>query len=494
MGVMNFLLPAELSADAARQLTRSYVTAGPDGMPGPTEARIDQNLLTIQRAVRDSGSVHVPWPVNDNGRLILGTGTLVERNPPYHLLVELARGKVNQVRSMASDWECGGLVLTSEVQEKLRLVGREFARTVCCQEALAESEPLAQVTLRDAVQLAEDLVDLYVEQVFAARHQHQPQIDTSLSCSLAAPPDTPELEQRYLESFNSVRVPLIWPMIEAAEGQYRWDATDAVVQWARSHDLGIVVGPIVDFSPHRTPEWLSLWKGDLQGLSNVVLDFLEAALQRYRQDVRVWQLTANTNCPAVLGLAEDDVLWLSARMTELARQLDPTLQLIAGISQPWGEYLVQQNRAYTPFGFADMLMRSRVSVAMIDLEIVMGVQRRGSYDRDSLETSRLLDLYSLLGVPIRVTLGYPSQQSPDSQADPGYPVDAEELRSHEVQAEWTRRFAALSLCKPYIVGCNWCHFADSQPHQFPSCGLVDASGQPKPGLGELAKLRKQHLR
>ena len=50
----------------------------------------------------------------------------------------------------------------------------------------------------------------------------------------------------------------------------------------------------------------------------------------------------------------------------------------------------------------------------------MGVTPRGSYCRDLLETSRILDLYALLGLPLRVTLGYPSSAAARSAGRSGY--------------------------------------------------------------------------
>jgi hypothetical protein len=492
---MKFSLPPELAGDVSRLLGRAYVTGGPDGMPSPGDARLEADNLSIQRASRDSGAVCVPWSVNDNGPLMIATGTLIERALPYDLLVELARGKVNQLRTLAADWETGGLVVPAALVERLREVGRSFARMVC-QENPEDADTLARTTLRDTLAVGTELVGTYVEQVFRARHQHQSRLETSLSCGLSALP-TAELAEQITRSFNAVRVPFLWPEIEGAEGQYHWDRTDMLIQWASAQGLGIIAGPVLDFSRARLPEWLGLWKGDLQGLSNIMLDYLEAALQRYKEHVRVWHLTAGSNTPGSLGLEEDDVLWLTARLTELARQMDPKVQLVAGISQPWGEYLVKQPRTYTPFGFADMLMRSRVTVSMLDLEIVMGVENRGSYERDLMEISRLLDLYALLGMPLRLTLGYPSQSVPDSLADPDFPVDAiggAHPRSNDKQAAWVRQVLPLAACKPYVVGVAWTNLADNQPHQFPHCGLVDAAGQFKPALAEFANLRQAHLR
>jgi hypothetical protein len=41
---------------------------------------------------------------------------------------------------------------------------------------------------------------------------------------------------------------------------------------------------------------------------------------------------------------------------------------------------------------------------------------------------------------------------------------------------------------------SWVHLSDTEPHQFPNCGLVDGAGTPKPALERLRKLRELHLK
>ena len=55
-------------------------------------------------------------------------------------------------------------------------------------------------------------------------------------------------------------------------------------------------------------------------------------------------------------------------------------------------------------------------------------------------------------------------------------------------------FGALALCKPFVSGVQWVHLSDAQPHQIPHAGLVDVSGQVRPALDKLLRLREQHLR
>src|SRR5262249_5833130 len=160
-----------------------------------------------------------------------------------------------------------------------------------------------------------------------------------------------------------------------------------------------------------------------------------------------------------------------------ARQVDPKLELIVGISQPWGEYMALEDRSHSPFIFADTLIRSGVHLAALELELVMGTSSRGSYCRDMLEASRILDLYSLLGPPLRVTLGYPSAAHRDAKAAAEVRVGAGRWRheySPEVQADWAAAFAGLALCKPTVRGVYWIHGSDAEPHLFPHGGLFDA--------------------
>ena len=77
------------------------------------------------------------------------------------------------------------------------------------------------------------------------------------------------------------------------------------------------------------------------------------------------------------------------------------------MSQPWGEYMARAEHTYSPFVFADTLIRAGLKLAALDVEWVMGVTPRGSYCRDLLDASRVLDLYAMLGTPLQVSLAYP---------------------------------------------------------------------------------------
>jgi hypothetical protein len=496
MGTITFLLPAGLGNGTLQELERAGMLGGQDAMPYPATIVVDPQQLRLGRSMEESGYVIAPWEVDGAGLLMISTPTVIERPQPYYLQVELARGKVNQVRCQAADWTMGGLDLSPRVEDLIREATRTFARAASYLPD-PKAGPHAQQALTLACQASEELVRAYVGQVFQFRHQRQSRLDTALACRLGPELPGDALAAPLLDAFNTVTVPFSWGEVEPSEADYRWEPYESVLTWAQAQNVDVMGGPLIDFSAARLPDWLWLWEGDISNLAGFMCDYVELAVKRYRGRIRTWQLTAGANASAVLGLGEDELLWLTVRLVEAARQVDPSLELVVGIAQPWGEYMTVYDRPHTPFMFADTLIRAGLNLAALDLELVMGVSPRGSYCRDPLEVSRILDLYALLGVPLHVTLGYPSGEDPDFKADPDLSVSGGHWRdgfSPDRQADWVDTFAALALCKPAVRCVQWCHLLDGDRHQFPNCGLADGDGAVKPALRRLADLRRQHVR
>jgi hypothetical protein len=329
------------------------------------------------------------------------------------------------------------------------------------------------------------------------RQQRQPKLDSTLACRLGTTVPQGDAAAAVPQFCNAVTLPLPWKQIEPAEASYSWEPHDALLDWAESHGLPVSAGPLIDFGPNQLPQWLWVWERDLHSIASFMCDYVETAVKRYHGRIRSWQLTASSNCASVLSLGEDELLWLTVRLAEAARQIDSGLELVVGIAQPWGDYMAFEDRTHSPFIFADTLIRAGLNLAAVDLEWVMAVTTPGSYCRDLLEASRLLDLYALLGVPLQVTLGYPSAAGPDAKADPEIQVGGGHWHNGYtpvVQADWAAAFGALALCKPYLRGASWTHLTDSAPHQYPHCGLVDAAGKAKPAVQRLRELRERHLR
>jgi len=495
MGTLTFRLPDSLGAEQLAELEQACVAGGQDCMPYLTQVLVDEGQLFLSRQTDESGFLQVPWRVDGLGMLMAPSATLMERIAPYDLPLELARGKINQLRGQAADWVMGGLMMPQGLSERIRDATFAFARAVS-QAPSAPAASDAQAALDQGFDAAQVMVRAYVDQVFQVRHMRQPRLETLQACRLHRVPHGAE-EATFLRCFNAVAIPFSWKRIAPTQKAEEWAEYDALVAWAEKNKLAIVGGPLLDFAGQDLPDWIWSKPRDLQGLGGWLVDFAETVVRRYRGSIRVWHTTAASNWAGTLAQADDELLWLTHRIADAVRRIDVSHEIIVGITHPWGDYLACQERTQSPFVFVDTLMRTELKFGAIEVECVMGISPRGSYTRDTLDFSRILDLYALLGAPLQVTLGYPAAVGQDPHADPDLRIDGGWWRgpqSANLQADWARSFASLAVCKPFVRNVVWSHLSDAEPHQFPHCGLIDAKGVARPAVESLAELRRDHLR
>jgi hypothetical protein len=181
----------------------------------------------------------------------------------------------------------------------------------------------------------------------------------------------------------------------------------------------------------------------------------------------------------------------------MARSLDPRTPVFVSFDQPWGEYLTGGKSGLSPLHFAEMLIRTDLGLAGIGLEMNMGYRADGIYARDVLEINELLDVWSLLGLPLIVMLAIPSSSSVDPRAisAPAKPMPGfiEDPEMPESQKAFADRLIPLLLAKQSVYGVAWNQVFDSLPHHFANAGLFTADDAPKPALGSLLALRRAHL-
>jgi len=259
MWPMTFQLPPGVSHEIAQQLEWSCLAGGPDNMPLPTQVHLHGNLLTLAGSGDDSVYLVAPWRIEGVGQVMGTSATLMSRQLPYNLVVELARGKVNQVRGQAADWQAGGLQTSAELNELIRRASHTFGHAVCATVA-EEVSTLAQQALSMGYQAATQLVQAYVRQVFQIRHQRHDHL--VLSCRLDSSVLHPDLGPRLAGIFNRVVLPLSWHLVESEETLYNWTLFDQLLDWAEENELDVSAGPLVDFSSSQLPAWLWLWERD----------------------------------------------------------------------------------------------------------------------------------------------------------------------------------------------------------------------------------------
>ena len=285
--------------------------------------------------------------------------------------------------------------------------------------------------------------------------------------------------------FSSLGVPLNWKIIEPSEGKYQWETAEKLIQWCLENRLLPYGGPLLDLSAEGLPSWLLYYQQDPSHMQDLICHYVESVTSRYSGKIRNWEIIARANSGGTPGMSEENRLTLAARVIDIARQTDDENQLFIRVDQPWGAYQGKGSHRLSPFQFVDALLRSGIGLTGVNLEIAMGFQQIGAGFRDLLDLSRLIDLWSALGVPLYVTLAYPSSRDVDPKASTRIKVMGDQWRlpwSDESQAEWIDHALPLILAKQAVVGVFWSHLADGQPHHYPNAGFIRPDGTVKPSL------------
>jgi hypothetical protein len=495
MGLIRFLVPPPSNVSPLAH-ERAFAT-GIDQVPWRCDVRRQGDEIQISRMVQDSGNFHIPWNVPGRGELMLNTCTLLERVEPYLFAVELARGKVNQLRNQAADWQAIGLLVSEDVWSSLRTATEHFAKAAVGQQNPAQAVADAQLALQSALNGADALATCYVEQALAVRRRQTAQLPTVLATEITSAPNAKDVSETVLEAFNAMAVSLNWREIESQEGNYQWAKYDQLIDWCVVNRRPVIGGPLVQLESKALPDWLCLWEGDFENTVSVVRDYIETVISRYRGKVAAWQCAARINTGRALKLSEEERLRLAVSAIEAVRHADPNTPVILRFDQPWAEYMARNDVDLSPLHFADALVRAGLGLSAIGLDICVGYAGAGSSLRDRLDFGRLIDLWSCLGLPLFVCLTAPSGSEPDPLAWTAARPD-----SNSVAGGWTEQsqkalveaYLPLLLAKPSVQAVVWNQWSDAEPHEYPHGGLINRKGLLKPAMKALASLRKTHLR
>lgn len=497
MGLMRFFAD-ERKLLTEERIARAYV-AGMDESPTFGRTLLSGDHVVVERAEDASGCFAIPWPTPTHGDWMLSTATLAEREKPYFLEVELARGLVYRVRDQLAGWTMLGLSSPDTLLERVANASKAFSRAAVRQhDEPAVAGAFAREAIETAAEAACELADCYAEQALAIRRSGDQRLSTLLGVRLGDKAPRGVKARRIAETFNLICAPCGWGTIEPSEGRRDWSASDAPIEWARSHGLRVCAGPLLEFDERRLPDWAYLWEGDIDTLVSLMVAHVRAAVERYRGKVQLWNVASRINRDRVLSLTDEQRLNLVAGAVRVVRQLDPSTPVVVGIDQPWGEYRGSRQTELSPLDFADALERADLGIAGFDLEMNIGYLPNATELRNPLAFSRLIDLWNVrLESPLMLSLTFPSSAKPDPEADSRVTVAAAgeqaPLLTPDFQAEWARRRLPILLAKNAVQVVTWSQLTDREPHTFPHGGLYDATKTEKPILGVLNELRRDLL-
>lgn len=495
MGQMRFTVPhpERIPPDAVE---RAYL-AGIEYIPWLCDCRLEDDQIVVERDTKESGNFYIPWQVSGHGELVVSTGSLMEREQPYLLPIELARGTLNRIRNQLALWKSFGFHPPAEVDSQLREATDHFIQSATSQQTPAEAADEAEQSLAKSMNVIDRMVKAFTKQVFASRHRESPKLNTVLAANVGTEPLSESVQKQIQPAINGVVVPFCWREIEPEEGQLEWSALDQQVEWCRKAGLRIWTGPLISLDRSHLPDWLYLFEDDYENIRSCATGFVEAAVKRYADKVDVWQCAGGMNLEGALALSEEMKLRLTVEVVQVLRNHDSQTPMFVSFEQPWAELLARHELDLSPAHFADALVRAELGVGGLGLEVNLGYWPGGSLRRDLLEWNRLVDFWSGLGLPILILLTIPSSGTEDGQARKKSAVQRNLVGTGELtpenQAGFVEPLLNFLCCKQAVYGIAWNQLSDRPPHAFANGGLFDVNDQAKPILKSLADIRRAHL-
>jgi len=491
MGLMQFLVPHR---DRLPPRAESWAyLAGIDGVAWRSENRATDDGLELEREEDDSGTLSIPWRVDGHGVVTLATGSLMQRDRPYHLTVELARGTLNRIRNQIAEWVAIGLLVPEEVSARLLEAQSLLAQAVTGQEEVAAAGVTADMVIALGCEVIEGLAEAYSAQALARRHRQMPKLATLFGAALGQTDLDASTDPDWGEAFNTAMIDLSWKQIERRDGHCDFDRTDRQITWARNRKMKICGGPLLRFDDAGMPDWLYLWEGEYDQIIRSVERYVEQVVKQYVGKVNLWMCGGRINTGRALALTDEQRLRLTVRAIEVTRSIDERAPVVVGFDQPWGEYMSREAHDLSGLHFADALVRAQLGVAGIALEMNLGYHPGGTLPRHALDLNRQIDHWTQLGLPLVLVITVPSGYSEDRSAQGPAEVVTDTRLNAASQQAWIDSMVPMLMAKQAVQGIIWNQLHDDQPHEFPHAGLIDAQGNAKPAVASLIKLRETHL-
>lgn len=470
MGILRFVTPKtnRLTEEA---IARAYL-AGIDGIPWQGTVAVTGDGFSITHQEDESGLLHIAWHVEGEGAPILCTGSLMQRDRPYLLPLELARGTLHRVRNHIASWEQVELILSPALQEPLREAHERFVRAATSQENSSAAAAEAEQSIVAGMTALHLLMRDTTEQVLEIQKQHDGGIATLLVAALGdALPAKKQMED-LRQAFPVGAINLAWASIETAVGTRQWEHFDNQVESLHDADMQICGGPLLRLSEKELPDWLSRWENDFENIESFVQQQIEAVVARYQGRVGIWHAVAGIRESGLLKLSAEEELRLVVSAIETTRTADPATPLFVSFDQPWAENRVTQPTNIAPLHLADALVRAGLGLTAVGLEINLGSAPNTTLPRDLLEFSRQIDRWSILGLPLIVLLSATQEVARPSQVD---------------------AIVSLLLAKSAVQVILWnrCFVDPSMP--IPEVGLFNANGKAEPTLETFQRLHANYI-
>jgi Glycosyl hydrolase family 10 len=395
-GRLQFTTPRPERIDEKRITLAHLVSL--EGIPWNAHASWDGEHLTVERTTKESGALVCPWLVGTDRWATLVSASLMEREEPYCLPVELCRGVLHRLRERSNAWQSAGYPVSERAKRLEGNALRAFVNAAMHQNAAGPCDTAVSQSLQYTFEAMDQLLEDVGPSIGAMRKAMSARVPPFLGGWAGAV----ELEKR--NAINLVRIPLDWGAVATSPTTYNWSATDAAVDAAVRSNRKILLGPLVRWTDEELPNWLGEQVKTFEDLSAQMSQYVHTAARRYADRAMVIEVADRVSRPTPLGLEPMQQLQLLTDAVRAANNAAPSLPRMVTIGLPYGETMVARQTELSPLHFADYLLRSEAGLSAIGLEIDCDDNAAGFPQRDPLDVAKLLERWAALGQPMLAIL------------------------------------------------------------------------------------------
>jgi len=457
---------------------------GNDRVPIRAEFRFEDGEIIAETRSRGAAALALMWPVKGIGRLMVETPRLREREEPYVLHVELARGELMRISQKREDW---GLYDLPEGQPYYDDIDKARDLLVAAMTATddATAARLGEEALAASIKAADALSVFQAEFTLARRRGASPPARHPLGCRLEVAQFSEAAVQRLAEAFDFLALPLPWSLLQPKEGKYSTAAIEQGLQLVRPRRLPVWGASVLSFEAEDLPGWLPGSVKNYDQLRDAVARHLRNVFKAFEGHVQAWEVISGVHAHNRFRLNFEQIMELTRMAALMARQVSPRCQIIIGIVLPWGEYYSHDPQTIPPQLYAEMAVQSGVNFDAFGIELQFGGQSHAQYVRGMMQISSLLDRFGNLGKPLHITTaGVPSAGAT--------PVSGHWRGewSEQIQADWLRDLCRVAFSKPFVESVAWQALMDGR-QPSPHGGVLRSDLSPKPAFEAAKGLRKE---
>lgn len=467
-------------------LSTAYLV-GSDHVPIRGEFSYVNGEIQCRKRAAGPAALTIMWETKSFGAVLLDTTRLPEREEPYVLNLELARGRMMRLMQKREEWGLFDLPEAQSVNERANECRELLMEGIVCQEDLAKASQYADKCLALALPLSEQAALIHADLLLQRRIATRAFPRGAFGCRVDPTNTTEPYRRLFVMNSDFVQLPMRWKDIEPQEQAFQWAACDEWMEFLRRVRMPVVGGPLVQFSEAAIPDWLYIWEHDYETVRDLLYEHIDRVVNRYAQQTILWNVLSGLHVNAQFSFTFDQLMDLTRMTVGLVKKINPQARTMIELTQPWGEYYATNQRSIPPLLYAEMIVQSGITFDIFGLQLRFGVPKEGCWQRDLFQISSMLDRFAPLGKPLMIAgLQVPSQPVEGGGSSGWW----RKPWSEALQSKWLEAVTDIALSKPFVEAICWQELADQTGKGIPHGGLIAPDLTPKMAFKTWASLRR----